>query len=103
MAPPFKEAIVDIIYGKGISKTGEIVDLASEADIMHKAGSWYSYEDERIGQGRENAKDFLEQNPEILAEIEERVRQHYFKTDAPAEESAEQGSEEISTDLLFDE
>ncbi|PKY88209.1 recombinase RecA [Falseniella ignava] len=103
VAPPFKEAVVDIIYGKGISKTGEIVDLASEADIMHKAGSWYSYEDERIGQGRENAKDFLEQNPEILAEIEERVRQHYFKTDVPAEESAEQDNEEISTDLLFDE
>lgn len=85
VAPPFKEAMVDIIYGKGISKIGEIVDIASDLDIIKKAGSWYSYGEERIGQGRENAKTFLEENPEILEVVEAKVREHYFK---PANQDA---------------
>lgn len=78
VAPPFKEAMVDIIYGQGISKVGELVDLGAELDIINKAGSWYSYGEDRIGQGRENAKQFLIDNPEIQADIESQVRAHYF-------------------------
>ena len=74
VAPPFKTAAVDIIYGEGISKMGEIIDMASEADIIHKQGAWYSYNGEKIGQGRENAKLYLEAHPEISDEIEAKVR-----------------------------
>ncbi len=74
VAPPFKTAEVEIIYGEGISKLGEIVDLAVAADIIHKSGAWFSYEGNKIGQGRENTKEFLKNNPELLAEIEAKVR-----------------------------
>ena len=74
VAPPFKTAEVDIIYGKGISKVGEIVDMAVNNDIIHKAGAWFSYEGTKIGQGRENTKEFLINNPEIAKEIEEKVK-----------------------------
>lgn len=77
VAPPFKEAMVDIMYGEGISQIGELVDMGAEKDIIKKAGSWYSYEEERIGQGRENAKKFLTDNPEIREEVEKRVRAAY--------------------------
>ncbi|MFA8438705.1 recombinase RecA [Pueribacillus sp. YX66] len=77
VAPPFKQADVDIMYGEGISKEGEIIDIASELDIVQKSGAWYSFEGERLGQGRENAKLFLKENPEIKHEIDSRVRQHY--------------------------
>lgn len=65
------------MYGKGISSVGNILDVAAEADIIKKAGAWYSYGEERLGQGRENAKDFLEENPELLKEIDHKVRLHY--------------------------
>ena len=74
VAPPFKTAECDIIYGQGISKVGEIVDLATDADIIHKSGAWFSYDGEKIGQGRENAKEFLKNNPEIAAKIEEQIK-----------------------------
>ena len=74
VAPPFKTAEVDIIYGKGISKVGEIVDMAVNNDIIHKAGAWFSYEGTKIGQGRENTKEFLVNNPEIAKEIEEKIK-----------------------------
>ncbi|MDO4670225.1 MAG: recombinase RecA [Aerococcus sp.] len=77
VAPPFKTAHVDIMYGQGISQEGELVDLASDIDIIKKSGSWYSYGDERIGQGRENAKNFLHENPEIYKEIDSAVRRYY--------------------------
>ena len=77
IAPPFKEAMVDLMYGEGISQIGELVDMGSEKDIIKKAGSWYSYGEERIGQGRENAKKFLADNPEIHTEVEKRVRAAY--------------------------
>ena len=77
VAPPFKEAMVDIMYGEGISQIGELVDMGAEKDIIKKAGSWYSYGEERIGQGRENAKKFLTDNPEIREEVEKRVRAAY--------------------------
>lgn len=74
VAPPFKNAEVDIIYGQGISRTGEIVDLAVNANIINKAGAWFSYNGNKIGQGRENAKEFLKNNPEIAKEIEDKIR-----------------------------
>ncbi|MCF8057026.1 MAG: recombinase RecA [Desulfocapsa sp.] len=74
VAPPFKIAEFDIVYGEGISKAGDLLDLAVEQDIVDKSGSWYSYLDERIGQGRENAKRFLTDNPEMFSEIDQKVR-----------------------------
>ena len=74
MAPPFKMVEFDIMYGEGISKIGEIIDLGVQADIIEKSGAWYSYKDEKIGQGRENTKQFLKDNPELLDEIESRIR-----------------------------
>ena len=77
IAPPFKEAEFDIMFGKGISATGDILDLAAGVDIVNKSGAWYQYEGEKIGQGRENAKLYLENNPLIRDEIEAKVRAHY--------------------------
>jgi recombination protein RecA len=74
LAPPFKTVEFDIMYGEGISKTGEILDLASKEGIVEKSGAWYSYNGDRIGQGRENAKTFLQENPNIANEIEESIR-----------------------------
>ncbi len=78
VAPPFKVAEVDIMYGEGISRAGELVDMAADRDIIDKAGAWYSYNGERIGQGRENAKKYLLDNSELYAEIEKKVRDIYF-------------------------
>jgi recombination protein RecA len=77
IAPPFKEAEFDIIYGKGISKEGDLLDIAVQLDIINKSGSWFSYEDVRIGQGRENAKQYLIDNPDKAAEIEEKIKRNY--------------------------
>lgn len=77
VAPPFKVATVDLIYGEGISKTGEIIDIGSELNIVEKSGSWYSYNNERIGQGRENIKKYLDENPKVKEEIENKIREHY--------------------------
>ena len=77
VAPPFKTATVDIMYGKGISKSGELLDIASNIDIIEKSGAWYAYNGEKIGQGRENAKLYLENNPDIMNEIDHKVRVHF--------------------------
>ena len=79
VAPPFREAEFDIIYGEGISKEGNILDMAVNLDIVEKAGSWFSYNGERIGQGRENVKKYLKENPKMLEEIEEKVRADFEK------------------------
>ena len=79
VAPPFREAEFDIMYGKGISKEGNIVDLAVNLDIIEKSGSWFSYNETRIGQGRENVKKFLIENPEIKKEIEDKIRDNFNK------------------------
>lgn len=84
VAPPFKVAIVDIMYGHGISQSGELVDMAVDKDIIDKSGSWYSYKDERIGQGRENAKTYLEEHADMKDEIYDAVRTAY-EMDGPAE------------------
>lgn len=77
VAPPFQEAEFDIMFGKGISRSGDVLDLAVSIDVIKKSGSWYAYEGNKIGQGRENAKTYLEANPEIMEEIEKKVREHY--------------------------
>lgn len=77
IAPPFKEAEFDIMFGKGISKEGDVLDLAASIDIVNKSGAWYAYKGDKIGQGRENAKLYLSQHPEVLSELEEKVRAHY--------------------------
>ncbi|MGT2799515.1 recombinase RecA [Streptococcus marmotae] len=77
VAPPFKEVVVEIMYGHGISQTGELVEIGSNLGIIKKAGAWYSYNDEKIGQGSENAKKYLEEHPEIFAEIDRKIRVHY--------------------------
>ena len=77
VAPPFKTAEFDIMYGQGISKEGDVLDLAADVDIVNKSGAWYNYEETRIGQGRENAKTFLKEHPQMRDEIENKVRIHY--------------------------
>ncbi|SDQ49164.1 recombinase RecA [Carnobacterium viridans] len=96
VAPPFRVAEVDIMYGEGISQVGELVDMGSEKDIIDKAGAWYSYGGERIGQGRENAKKFFKDNPELRAEVEQKVRAAYGIGEAG------EVVEESETDLLED-
>ena len=94
VAPPFKQAEFDIMFGTGISREGEILDLASDCSVVNKSGAWYSYNGERIGQGRENAKQFLKDNPEICAEIEKKVRIQYQLI--PEGESAEAAAENMA-------
>ena len=101
MAPPFKQVEFDIMYGEGISKIGEIIDLGVQADIIDKSGAWYSYKDEKIGQGRENTKQFLKDNPALLEEIETRIRSNSntveeLMIDPPAlpDDTAEKKTEE---------
>ena len=95
VAPPFREAEFDIIYGKGISKSGNILDLGVNLDIVEKSGSWFAYDGTRIGQGRENAKRYLEENPEIMADIEKKVR---AKFNEAFEKSLGEGGEEAEAE-----
>ena len=91
IAPPFKEAEFDIMFGKGISSEGDILDLAANCDIINKSGAWYAYEGQKIGQGRENTKQYMIDNPEFTADIERKVRIHYglIEEEASAEEKTE--------------
>ncbi len=98
VAPPFKEAEFDIMFGKGISREGDILDLAAECGVINKSGAWYAYNGEKIGQGRENAKQYLRDNPVVMTDVEQKVREHYglpadgaaetktAQTDAPADD-----------------
>ena len=96
VAPPFREAEFDILYGKGISKEGSILDLAVNLDIVEKSGAWFSYNGAKIGQGRENVKKYLKENPKILAEIEQKIRDNYSKAFEQALD--EKASEEADDD-----
>ena len=89
VSPPFKEAEFDIMFGQGISKEGDILDLAAKCDVVNKSGAWYAYLGEKIGQGRENAKLYLKENPDVMKEIEDKVRDIYFNTKDEAEEAEE--------------
>ena len=104
VAPPFKEAYFDIMYGQGISKWGELVDLAVEMDIVQKSGSWFSMGDDRIGQGKESVKTYLQANPEIAEQVEAQVRENLMKAVAPkAPAKAAQKGVAISADDFDDE
>jgi recombination protein RecA len=87
VAPPFRAATFDILYGEGISREGEIVDLGAESDIVEKSGAWYSYNGERIGQGKDNAREFLRQNSDIALEIENKLREKFGVNARPAGEA----------------
>lgn len=90
LAPPFKQVEFDIMYGKGISKAGEVLDLAVEEDLISKSGSWYAYGDAKIGQGRDFVRNYLEENPDLMDELEAKIREAY---DTPAGKKAEKGEE----------
>lgn len=94
VAPPFKVVEFDIMYGTGISREGDILDVAVDRGIVDKAGAWFSYNDEKLGQGRENVKQLFKEKPELMEEIELKVRQSYKKEDDEAAEEAEQNTEE---------
>ena len=93
VAPPFKEAEFDIMFGQGISREGDLIDLAVKVDAVQKSGAWYAYKGEKIGQGRENAKAYLESHPEVMETLDQKVRAHY----------ALSGSEEAENELPDDE
>ena len=95
VAPPFREAEFDIMFGKGISREGDILDLASDCGVVNKSGAWYAYKDDKIGQGRENAKQYLADNPAVMEEIEKKVRAHYelIEEEQPKEDPAKAAAE----------
>lgn len=90
VAPPFKTACVDIMYGEGISREGELIDIAASLDILDKSGAWYSYNGEKIGQGKENVKLYLKDNPDIKDELEQKIREHYGWIEAKDSSSSEE-------------
>ena len=97
IAPPFKEAEFDIMFGKGISKEGDILDLAVKCDLVSKSGAWFSYNGDKIGQGRENAKTYLSEHPEIMEELEQNIRAHYhIGAEGDMEETEEAAAEGIT-------
>ncbi len=97
VAPPFKEAEFDIMYGEGISREGSVLDMASDIDVINKSGAWYSYGEMRLGQGRENSKEFLKQNPELTKELEMKVKQHFGLIKTDETEVAEANGEKTNT------
>ena len=94
IAPPFKEAEFDIMFGKGISKEGDILDLAVSIDLVNKSGAWFAYNGNKIGQGRESAKSYLAEHPEVMEELEKKIREHYDLDRDPASAAGEEKSEE---------
>ena len=109
VAPPFKTAEFDIVFGKGISMTGDILDLAAECGVIQKSGAWYAYEGKNIGQGRENTKTFLEQDPEFCKKIEQQVRDNYSingaasPTEQKTNQKIEQSKEDFDDMMLVDD
>ncbi|WP_114571550.1 recombinase RecA [Exiguobacterium flavidum] len=96
IAPPFKQAEVDIMYGQGISKVGELIDIGTDLDIVQKSGAWYSYNEERLGQGRENAKQYLVEHPEVGEEVERLIREHH----GLGEPNLDEDVEPVTNDLF---
>ncbi|GAA0611961.1 recombinase RecA [Virgibacillus siamensis] len=100
VAPPFKKAEIDIMYGEGISKEGEILDIGSDLDIVQKSGAWYSYNGDRLGQGRENSKEFLKANEAIMAEIHDAIRLHYSLDEEPDDADEQEPSGKQSQESM---
>ncbi|WP_410769182.1 recombinase RecA [Fontibacillus sp. BL9] len=104
VAPPFKQAEIDIMYGEGISREGSIIDIGAEQDIVDKSGAWYSYAGERLGQGRENAKQYLKEHPEIANAIEQKIREaSNLTTSVPPSSPSDQEAEAKEEQALFEE
>ena len=103
IAPPFKEAEFDIMFGQGISVVGDILDLAANINVINKSGAWYAYEGNKIGQGRENAKTYLKEHPEMCAQIEDKVREHYGLKKKGAETEGSAAPETAGKDEGADE
>ncbi len=103
VAPPFKQADVDIMYGEGISREGSILDIGADLDIVTKSGAWYSFNDERLGQGRENAKQYLIEHPEIAEDVEQSIRSHYNldQEEIKKEDDESKESKESKDDISF--
>ena len=102
VAPPFRTCTVDMLYGEGISRAGGLLDLATERGLIEKSGSWYSYKDQRIGQGRDSARKYLEDNPEVYAELEEKIRADFNAGNIVATmepDAAEEDDDEDDEDL----
>lgn len=95
VAPPFKEAEFDIMFGEGISRTGDVLDLAANEGVVVKSGAWYAYEGTKIGQGRENAKNYLKENPDVFAEIDKKVRERFALEETPEEQSQDSEEEAV--------
>ena len=100
VAPPFKEAEFDIMFGKGISKEGDVLDLAANLDIIQKSGAWYAYQGDKIGQGRENAKAYLAEHPDVMENVTELIRQHYG---LDSDETDDKAKRESSSDVKAEE
>ena len=100
MAPPFKIAEFDIMYGEGISHEGDVLDVATGLDIIHKSGSWFSYKDERLGQGRDRVREMLKDNPDLCQEIEQAIRDYYSQKNNP--DDIEEQDQSSSEDLDFE-
>ena len=99
LAPPFREAEFDIMYGSGISKEGEIVDIAVKLDIIHKSGAWFSYGEQRLGQGRDKVKQYLRDNPDFMAQIEQQIRSSDRFAELMGSGSDKKDSENVSEDV----
>ena len=98
VAPPFKEAEFDIMFGEGISFEGDVLDIAADLDIINKSGAWYAYDGNKIGQGRENAKQFLKDNPDVCAKIDAAIRAHYNLAGTPSELDLKSSAKKSSKD-----
>ena len=103
IAPPFKEAEFDIMFGKGISSEGDVLDLATNIDVIQKSGAWFAYNGEKIGQGRENAKQFLIEHKDIYEEVEAKVREHYFNKESENEETEDNVSSSSDDNKIIKE
>ena len=103
IAPPFKEAEFDIMFGKGISSEGDVLDLATNIDVIQKSGAWFAYNGEKIGQGRENAKQFLIEHKDIYEEVEAKVREHYFNKESENEETVDNVSSSSDDNKIIKE
>jgi len=96
MAPPFRQAVFEILYGEGVSREGELIELGVEHGLIKKSGAWYSYGDDRIGQGKDNVRQFLKEHPEMASEIEAQLREKLLpKANAEVVESAEEAGEPV--------
>ena len=93
LAPPFKQVVTEILYGEGISREGELIDMGVDAKLVDKAGAWYSYGSERIGQGKDNARTFLRENPAIAAKLEAELREKFQPAEAQRDENADDDGE----------